>query len=144
MPSPSTGSGSAFFDAIAALRLLIAASGVEVISRLPDGTVELRINSTDGSYIAATSSVPSYIEATPRLRILDLHIWSAPFATRLEPFRASPPNPRDRILVLMFLDACRDAVMEALGPSARHAAWWTDPPPIMPPLRIGFNSPFFA
>lgn len=116
--------------AIAGLRPLILTPDIDVVARRPGGVVELRFNSRDGSYLATSIHVPPSLAAAPRLRILDMHAWYAPARTLLHPVEPGENNMKCYFLLLMFVDFCRDAVMEALGPGARHAAWWTDTPPI--------------
>jgi len=128
--SAQTISDHAYVTAITGLRQLILAPDIEVISRKPGGVVDLRFNGQGGSYLATSILVPPSLTAAPRLRILDIHAWYAPTRTLLDPDEWSENYTKRCFFLLLFVDFCREAVMEALGPGARHAAWWTDKPPI--------------
>lgn len=140
MPSQSP-CAIAFATAIAGLRRLFLAPGIEVVARHPDGTVELRFNSREGSYLAATILVPPLTAAAPRLRVVDIRAWHAPAKMLLHPVEPGEMNMKRCFLLLLIVDLCRDALMDALGPGARHAAWWTDRPPIGPSRRRSSHGP---
>lgn len=124
MYPPSSLPTSDLAMAIMSLRPLVVDPHIDVLARSPDGIVDFRINGEDGSYIALKLRVPPCFEATPKLRILDLHAWSEPVSMYLQPFEPGEGDERVRFLMLCFIDYCKAAVMEALGPSARHTTWW--------------------
>jgi len=115
-------------NAFAGLRELILEPNIEIITRKPDGTVDLRIVGDDGSYLAASIHVPNCLAANPQLRLLDIGAWYAPSSTVLYSVGDTEQDIRLCFLLIVLLDLCRPAVMNALGPTAHHAVWWKDVP----------------
>jgi hypothetical protein len=120
----------AFATAIVGLRPMFLDPVIEVVARRPDGAVELRFDGPDGSSLTMTIRVPPCITAMPRLEVLDIHAWFAPAHMFLHPVGPGEADMKRCFILLQFVDLCRDAVMDALGPGARHAAWWNDNAPI--------------
>lgn len=117
-----------FANAFMALRELVAKPKPEIIERTSNGIVLMRLNGADGSYIAITLQIPVCLAPQPKLRILDICAWYGPASTFLDTSEGTEEAQKCRVLLLLLLDVCRSAVMKALGPKARHAAWWTDLP----------------
>lgn len=124
MASRTTVDTKTFIEAIMALRQVARTPNPEVVSRKTNGEVELRYTCSDGNYLSATFLVPPPFAASQKLRLLDVHAWHASAGVLLDPLSDEHPDQKRIFLLFKFLDFLRPSVLEALGPSARHATWF--------------------
>ena len=100
-----------------------------VLARHPNGVVEMRFEMLDGSYFAVALRVPPGGAMTRKLDVKDVFGWHAPTETWVGFSPDLGLQHKQIISLLAMLNMRREAVMEALGPTARGVEWWTDVEP---------------